>query len=375
MARGPKVSEYTKTIIAEIYYEHPKRPAKDIQKEANKRLNGKGPGKSCVQKFLAEIRKRDEEIDPRPDLPWSLGSSAKYNIPPEANQDLMKIWKWCTVVGMTLTIREAQWVTRLKGIAADDLLFLWAIRYARREQVCRLLGQEKVSTTDLDMRIIFPIIGISQSDLEDNWMSSITRRLLTEMYDRETDWTSLIKHEYEAGYWEKEIFAHFMDTPPSWVVQLYLALLPQHNQTLSESGDIVYAIWLRLFANGMKWKRIAKETKNKIAEQLYEEVRLANKEINELTGADGGRKTADEVFNIQMKCLKQSMAWKPSEKLLQEVGISEKETEWKLVTYESERPGKLPLLEREQNITRLQTLVGSKWPALIELVFPESKED
>jgi len=383
MSRGPKVSKDYQLIIAEIYMEHPKWQAKDIQREANRKLHGKGPGLSYIQKFMAEKRK-EGGLDTSTDTPWSLGLSATYQIPPEANQDLMKIWKWCTMVGMTFTIREAQWVARLRNLVPFPRLYSHAILYARRERACQFLGWEsKIFTTDLDMHIALPYEsgGLTPYDLEAEWMSSITWQLVRGMYDSQNKLTSLIKDEYEAGYWGKDILVNFMNSPTSWIVQRYLGLLPQHRQTLSENGDIVYTVWLRLFANGMKWKRMPVETRNRIADQLYEEVGLTIKEIDKFTIAVGDYKTTaealkDEAFKKQMKFIRQCKAWKPSEKLLQEVGISEKETEWKLVTYESERPGKIPLLEQEQIQAILLTQVASRWPALGEILFPEEiKED
>jgi hypothetical protein len=327
MAKGPKVTQYAQGIIAGIYDEHPNWRAQDIQYQANKMLNYKGPGLSYVQKFLAERSKQADEIDTRPDLHWSLGSSAKYNIPPEANRDLLNIWKWCTVVGMTFTIREAQWVARLRGLVPFPQLYSYAVRYALRERVCLLMGWEKVSTTDLDRDIVFP--GLSSVLTQEKWMISTTRKFVTVLH-HSSEKASFSKHERTLDFGEKEFFAMMTDDRLSSMVQLYLAILPKRSQTLSVNADIVYTLWLRLLANGKKWKRMTEEVKNKTAQQLYEEVALAEKQIKDL------KKDDPELPKNVLK-------WEPSIKLLREVGLSEDRTEWKLVSYESERAGRKPL--------------------------------
>jgi len=323
MSRGPKVSKDDQVTIAEILIEYPKLPAKEVQREANRRLHDKGPGLSYIQKFMAERRKKANK-DTSPDAPWSLGLSAIYQIPPEANQDLLKVWKWCTVVGMTFTIREAQWVARLRALFPFERLYSHAILYARRERACQFLGWDtKIITTDLDIDILFPTHVAKLPQLTALWMSSTAKRLARGIYYSEDEETLLTKHEQD--FREKEYFAWETNFPASRVVQLYLAVLPKHNQKLSENADIIYTLWLRLFGNGVKWKRMDEETKNIIAQQLYEEVAQAEKEINDLTEAD------TDVY-IKYR------AWMPSEKLLHKVGIPKDRTEWKLVTYESERP-------------------------------------
>jgi hypothetical protein len=56
---------------------------------------------------------------------------------------------------MKLTLREAKWVARLRGIAPDDLLYPWIGKLARGEQVYRLLGREEIYTAYLDIDIVF----------------------------------------------------------------------------------------------------------------------------------------------------------------------------------------------------------------------------
>lgn len=342
MAKGPIVTEKVRGLVLQVgLIDHEDWPAKMVQSEANERLGGKGPQLSSIQKILREARKNNEKVSPGLEDSWSLGASAKTNIPPEDNQDLLKIWKRCTIVGMTFTIREAQWVSRLRGLVLGRELYSHAVLYATRERVCKLLGREIISTTDLDMDIALPgrLGGLTPYDLETEWMSRTTHKVITGAYYGDDERTLLRKHTSVLDYFEKEHFAiMMMDSPASKMVELYLAILPGNNQPLSENADIVYIVWLRLLASGLKWKRMLEEAKNRIAQQLYAEVALAEKQIKGPIKDDGDSKTKGETTEL----LKKALEWEPSIKLLREVGLSEERTAWKLVSYESERSGRKP---------------------------------
>ena len=63
----------------------------------------------------------------------------EHRIPPEANADLLRIWKWCAVVGRKFTIREALWVARLRDMVDFEWLLQRAVEYAIREKACEVL--------------------------------------------------------------------------------------------------------------------------------------------------------------------------------------------------------------------------------------------
>jgi hypothetical protein len=199
------------------------------------------------------------------------------------------------------------------------------------------LRQEKVSTTDLDMDIVFP--QLSQGSTLEELMISTTRKLTSELHYGNEE-TSFDDRDIELDYWGKRFFAMMMDGPASKVVHLYLAIVPKHSRKLSENADIVYTLWLRLLASGKKWKRIPEEGKNRIAEQLCDEVALVGKEINNPTRIDESSKSKGKTTSKSENLYRKDIVWMPSEKLLQEVGIPKDPAEWKLVTYESERAGR-----------------------------------
>lgn len=122
----------------------------------------------AIQYFIKKLKRIWEnrsETQKALDEPWSLGVSAEYNIPPEATKDLLKIKKWCFVVGRKFTSREAQWAARLRGIVDWQDLLSMAAKYAIRERVSEVMGKapSERDTTDLDIRLMdgFDIIPAS----------------------------------------------------------------------------------------------------------------------------------------------------------------------------------------------------------------------
>jgi len=342
MAKGPIITDEVRLLISEVHIAHPHWQAKDVQHEVNVRMRGKGPRISAIQKQLTTVRKASVSVSKSLEAPWSLGVSADYGIPLEANEAIMKIWKWCTVVGMTLTIREAKWVARLRAIAPDDFLYSWAARYAIREQVCRLLGREEIYTADLDLIIAFPAIKVSWAphEAEAVWTSFETCDMLSGIPEVTAELDLFDKHAAELDDWDRTTYAS-MNIPTSNTVERYLCIYPGHSQTLGENADMVYAVWLRLFGSSPKWKNMTFETKNGLAMRLYKEVARKEKEVRDAIEAYQDSMTEDGEWSTSHDITWRSLQWKLPEELLQDVGIPEDYTRWKLVSYESEEATRL----------------------------------
>lgn len=338
MAKGPIITDEVRLLISEVHIAHPNWRAKDVQHEVNERMRGKGPRISAIQKQLTTVRKASASVSKSLEAPWSLGVSADYGIPLEANEVIMKIWKWCAVVGMTLTIREAQWVTRLKGIAADNLLYSWAVRYAIREQVCRLLGRKETYTADLDIDIVFPAIKVDWAPHEAVaiWTACEACDRLLDIHYSTGELGLFDKRADELDSWDRTSYAS-MNIPASQTVEKYLSINPQHKQPLGENADIVYTVWLRLFASSPKWKNMTLETKNEMAMRLHKEVELEKKKLEDVIKAYEDSKNAREKWDISFDIIRRTMQWVLPEELLEDAGITRERIYWKLVTVESEQ--------------------------------------
>jgi len=338
MAKGPIITDEVRLLISEVHIAHPHWQAKDVQHEVNVRMRGKGPRISAIQKQLTTVRKASASVSKSLEAPWSIAVSADYGIPLETNEVLMKIWKWCAVVGMTLTIREAQWVARLRGIVPDDIIYSRAIKYARREQVCQLLGREEIYTTDLDIFSVFYMAneGWSPHDTEVRWALLETMKALPGIHHNTDELALIRKRADEMDSWNKSNYA-YMNIPASRIVEKYLSINPQYKQTLGENTDIVYTIWLRLFGSSPKWKSMTLETKIEMAIRLYKEVELKEKEVKDAIEAYEDSKTEDEKWSVAVDFMMSNITWLPSEELQRDAGIPKDDEQWKLVTFESER--------------------------------------
>lgn len=307
MAKGPKISENVKVLVVETKMAHPDWLAKEVQSEVNKLLKGKGPGLSAVQKILVKL--------PRPtaeglEAAWSLAESARpdHNIPLEANADLLKIWRWCQIVGRNFTIREAQWVARLRGIIPFDSLLMNATLYAARERASYALKQP-LDTTDVDAMFVF------DDQATGNWLYNV-------MVDAGVVSPYFILSAYHEvresareskGIWKNRNLAR-MFFPPGLVVAQSLEVADGYPHQLPLPADEVYALCLRRLALGPKWLSLTKEAKEKIAKQLHDEVRGALKEIKSIP--------KDDFLSGRV-----GFTWMPSRELRKAVGIVEEHSD------------------------------------------------
>lgn len=305
MAKGPKIPKAAKTLIVEEALRNRDTPRMMLVERL----------KTMIAPYVAHMP-ADETIanliswawnhEPSPlDAPWSLGASAQtqYGIPPDANGDLLKVWKWCIVVGRAFTIREAQWVARLRGSVPFENLLRVAAGYAIRERVCELLRKDPQETADIDWDVAF---GRFQGGRAfSNWLWTFTAADFTgvisqsrsaqlwEQAERLEEWDGL-------GRLEREMKAD-MGLPVRKVVESSLGFDSEPGSELPEHLNVVYALWLREISKGTRWQGMSRKAKKRTARRLREELEMGVKEI-----------MRDEW---PIECV-----WKPSQELLKEVG-------------------------------------------------------
>lgn len=169
MAKGPLVTEAVEILIASVYDEHPEWTAAKVRqtvsallRKHDPDLRSGWPGLNSVQKVLALLRKRSREKEEDPlSRPWNIGVSAKHGISAEAIPVILKVWEsWeeREAAGQRRdlpprpSVREAQWVDRLRHVVTDDVETLGraALVYARVEGYSEALGYPGFDSTGLD---------------------------------------------------------------------------------------------------------------------------------------------------------------------------------------------------------------------------------
>lgn len=121
MAKGPRITDKVRQIIAEVYLAHPDWRAKETQREVNILLKGRGPGLSAVQKGLTKLRGRYHElIEHEEENVWSLFSYFHFEVPPDALPVVLQVWLSARKDDkMPVTNREVKWVVRLHKVIKD----------------------------------------------------------------------------------------------------------------------------------------------------------------------------------------------------------------------------------------------------------------
>jgi len=303
MGRGRAVKQETRIRIAELDIEHPDWTADRIREEVDKEIRskvlGKGPGLSAVQKELTSLhrkRKTSEGLDEGLEAPWGIAASAKYGVPIEANEDLLSIWKLCIVVGRKFTIREAQWVARLRGVVPFDFLLRTAIQYSIRDQACSELGLEQVDTADLDAHLAFVFLRNEFWAYLTAFHTGAIRtsyQVLPEEQASLSEWGN--RPEDASGTW--------LAIEPSETVIYDLDVGWRTHTKLPEEADMVWALWMKTFSKAPEWRKMSREVRTDIVWRLYEEVAAVSKE------------SEDQRFRGVIS------VWEPSPELLAEVGI------------------------------------------------------
>ena len=173
MAKGPLVTEAVETVIASVYDQYPKWTATQVQQTISTLLRNHKPdlpsdwpGLSSIQKVLALLRKKSKEKEADPlSKPWSIGVSARHGIPADAIPIILKVWEAWEERGTAgqrddpnsrPSIREAQWIGRLRHVITDDIEALGraAVVYARVEGYAEALGHPRFDSIGLDYGFI-----------------------------------------------------------------------------------------------------------------------------------------------------------------------------------------------------------------------------
>ena len=319
MAKGPKTPDEIRIRVNEIYLDlrdevdYEPRGKEVLEKLKQELLKTAShypvPSLSQVQHILSMTRKNLDNLGDL-DKSWSIGISTEYGIPDDATGELLKVWAQCLFGGKQLTIRQAQWVTRLRWItkAGGDeqnpgrvttpgKVHEWASMYAGRERAARAAGQ-RMDTTDLDALLGLEseiYLAAVETQMVPGW--SYTKRIeaLAEG-DPERALTELRSNEYTFSDW-KEI-----EDVQHTVVATF-ERLPEHSQAEAVG---VCDIWLSAFhKKGKGLSAISKQDRFDIVKALAEEV-VAYFESGPIS-ARFTRSTDPTV-------------WKPSRELLERVG-------------------------------------------------------
>lgn len=272
---------------------YPYAPAKALRDKLESRLSGKKyplPTERTIRNILARAGSiRLEEVD----SPWSLGASASHDIPAEASGDLLKIWKWCLIVGRPFTIREAKWVGRLRSTARPENLLFMASLYAIQERMSK--GNQQFNSSHLDSWLVF-----GQSEV---WIYRSLQAL------------GIIQGIFRGDKPEEFYGNPWLDWigEPGKSIEGLLNISPKHVQILTKEADVVYAIWLRLLGQGSRWQSLTSEAKNSLAQRLHNEVATKDRMIKKAL-------SPDRSFSDLSASERQYVA-APSPELLKEAGI------------------------------------------------------
>ena len=280
MPAGPKIQAEVREIIAEEALKNPQLQRKEVIVRIEERLKDQGlriPAFTTLVKLISESRQISED-----DKPWSF--SADDEIPYETRGTLLKLQRWCLIMGPPLTIREARWASRLVD-AMDDRRYLLEVawRYSVRERI-------KAAYDELDMDLCFP----RYSPTGDNKKNAaakvgITRRVSIE--DMQLLEEPVPDFDLKSPMWIERAMQIPLDKA---IERKILGYEIEHVEELPDDLKELYALWLRYCAQLQYWETLDQDAKIMLAQGLHREV------------ADYGKVDEDE----------RNRDWEPSHKLL-----------------------------------------------------------
>jgi hypothetical protein len=167
-----KIDKYWKKKVLKIFREHPDWNATEVREQLLEWIGeARTVGKSAVQKELQRLREiYGDEINSLEAL-WHTGTLENFPIPADAIPDILRVQSWGSNIAdppRTLTIGQAIWISRIRGVANNVLepaisqqekprnqkdfdkifdmvskwLWEWSDAYAQWDIICKLDGTE-----------------------------------------------------------------------------------------------------------------------------------------------------------------------------------------------------------------------------------------
>lgn len=249
--QGLSLRAQAERVIEELQKEHfPKRETSGI--EARIRFLS-----LSLPRPISAVRS-SQPVSPTSDLePWNPRWNHEQGIPDDAMPDLLGVWRWATVTGMTFTYRQALWVSRLRGCLppprAPSELWDWATQFAFR-------GDADYSD------LLAALAG----------MTAWERRTAEEVQaiKRRTPLVDLLAETRGMG----------LDDSPAFVAEEALGVFSGFSRpeirrsmpVLKGEAERVYALWLRHLGHGPRWRTLSHEERLRIAIRLREWVQAAD---------------------------------------------------------------------------------------------------
>ncbi|MFC1902669.1 hypothetical protein ACFLX4_01185 [Chloroflexota bacterium] len=302
MPRAPKIPAHIRELIVRQAIEQLDKPRQLLATELRERIehNAKIPSIPEIN-TIAKIISAARHKVPRNEDPWSVGASILHNIPDEANSDLIKIWKWCIVIGRTFNVREAKWAAKLRGAVPFSSLLYVAAYYALEEQVAEAFGKP-LDTTSLDLYMLcFPDDSVIKNKIQ------FDARRLGLIPSRGAPPLSGEERPKVVDRLNPDLLR--MDDPISKVIERLTGVYNPHVEELSDDGDALYAMWLKKLSQGQNWEQLSGDSHDEMAMRLFREV----KEI-----CDKANSEHIPLFNLYPEV----MHWQPSKQLLDKAGVT-----------------------------------------------------
>jgi hypothetical protein len=184
--RGPKISlEVRRLIIGQAIHDNKNMPRRALAvrlQELIEKMGDVSPTEDTLARIISEARNQQpSELD----QPWHIGICTQHDIPPSIIPELFRLQKFKVSrkkENSSLTIREAQWATRLYPAAqllvntlftdeyGQQALFSIIIScYVQREKVSLQMDEPYPNTTDLDSLFFANSDTLSNDSLEKWW--------------------------------------------------------------------------------------------------------------------------------------------------------------------------------------------------------------
>ncbi len=268
MSKGQRINTTVKLIIAVEALRDPNLPRKAVVSDIKKRIGQTGetlPTAQTLERLISRIRQHILGEDD----PWSISASVSNDIPADANGILIKLQRWCLIMGRPLTVREAKWAARLRTAVRSENLLEWAWRYALREMIADSL-QDRLVTDDLDRELCFP----RETPMEDCIMMAGRRAGILpspSLEDFVLSEEEPLNNEFLADFpsWVER----GMDVPLGQAMEHKLLLWRvEHEEEFSEDADALYALWLQYLSKEPGWKDLNNEKRVALVKALHREV-------------------------------------------------------------------------------------------------------
>ena len=260
------------------------------------------PERGSIAKIISYAR--NHELD----KPWSIAASIKYKFSPEANRDLLEIWRYSIAIDSPISIRQAKWLVYIRNFYPPTVepysnkvmrnleLISRSWLYSIFERVSIILKEEDFDSTPLDALFLPEWELATALQLGKIHRPYLPREALEKI---KTAGTSLSGPARSVLSVEQAVWHNVRAKPPQGQE---MNSFGSFDKVLPEEADLIAAYWLNYLSKGPLWNNLPTQPD-------IQEARRLHAQRQKRSPYDLGHSPDDSLYSRQNSVRKRLFEW------------------------------------------------------------------